>query len=331
MSQIKELLQKYNSRTLLNAGLFVFMLILVSLVILKPGKNSDPNLTKLTKLKQSDVISIVLQRQNEKDINLEKRDGIWFIKEPYQLPANDFRAQTISALVEAVSYLQYDSNNMELAKFKLDKPEVTIQFNNKVTLEIGGVDPIKNRRYVKIDNTLHLVNDTFYYQVIGKVTAYVSYQIVPPNMKLSKITLPKFTLSLNDGNWKLSPAQADVSADSINEFVNEWQHAQSLEIENYKGTKQKNNIRIDFQNSEQPLEFSLLKIQDSSYLVRHDYQLSYKLSDEIAEKLQKLPEPPGTAEIESTEPAAPAEPQAPEETEPAETQQGSGDGNSDTQ
>lgn len=298
---MKALLQNLNSRSLLNIGLFVFILLLVLLVTREPGKDAEKEPARLTELKQADIESIELKRAHETDIKLQKREGIWYITEPYQLPANDFRAQSVLALAETKSHLQYDANTIDLKKFKLDKPEISIVLNKQVTLDIGGVDPIKNRRYVKNGDTLHLVNDTFYYQLIGKVTAYISYQILPPGIKLTKLVLPKFTLSLQEGDWKISPAQKDTSADSINEFVNEWRHAQSLEISEYTGRLRKANIRIFQEDQDEPIRFRLQKKNDNTFLIRNDLRLRYKLSDETAEKLQKLPEPPEPEEPVATE------------------------------
>lgn len=300
---MKDLLQKFNSRNLLNIGLFVFILVLVSVVILEPGKDEAPKARHLTELKQADINHIELNRANEADIKLQKRNGIWYINAPYQLAANDYRALSISALAEVTSHLQYDVNKIDLKKFKLDKPEVSITLNHNTTLEIGGVDPIKNRRYVKNGDTLHLVSDTFYYQVVGKVTAYISYQILPPEIKLSKLELPKFSLNQQDGKWAIDPVQKDASADSINEFVNEWRHAQSLEISEYSGKLRKPNIRIFPKDQQQALEFRLQKENNSTFLIRNDLKLRYKLSDETAEKLQNLPEPPEVPEQPTSEAA----------------------------
>jgi hypothetical protein len=289
---MKALLQKLNSRSLLNIGLFVFILLLVLLVTYEPGTETEKKPVLLTELKQADIEFIELKRAHEKNIKLEKREGVWYITEPYQLPANDFRAQSVVALSETKSHLQYDANTIELKKFKLDKPEISIILNKQVTLEVGGVDPIKNRRYVKNGDTLHLVSDTFYYQLIGKVTAYVSYQLLSPSIKLNKLVLPKFTLTLQAGDWQISPEQKDTSADSVNEFINEWRHAQSLEISEYTGRLRKANIQIFMENQEKPIQFRLQRKNNNTYLIRNDLRLRYKLSDETTEKLQKLPDPP---------------------------------------
>ncbi len=298
---MKELLHKLNSRSLLNIGLLLFILLLISMVWLEPGKEAEKKPVHLTKLKQSDIQDIELRRANETDIKLQKRDGVWYITEPYQLPANDFRAQSVSTLAEIKSHLQYDVKTIELNKFKLDKPEISIILNNKITLDIGGVDPIKNRRYVKNGETLHLVSDTFYYQIVGKVTAYISYQMLPPDIKLSKLVLPKFTITLQEGDWKITPEQKDVSADSINEFVNEWRHAQSLEIAKYNDKPHKANFQVFQEGKDEPTRFSLIKKNDNTFLIRNDLKLRYKLSDETAEKLQKLPDPPEPEEPLATE------------------------------
>lgn len=296
---MKQLLQNLNSRSLLNIGLFAFILLLVLVVTLEPGKEAEKKSVHLTDLKSVDIKQIELKRANTGDITLHKKGGSWFISRPYQLLANDFRAQSVAAVAEATSHLQYDAKGIDLKKFKLDKPEVILVLNDKVTLEIGGVDPINNRRYVLNGDALHLVDDTFYYQLIGMVTSYISYQILPTDIKLSKLVLPKFSLVQQEGDWQLSPKQKDISSDSINEFVNEWRHAQSLEISEYKGKPGKPNIQIFQESKDEPIRFRLQKQSDNTYLIREDLKLRYKLSDEIAEKLQQLPEPPEPIEADT--------------------------------
>lgn len=298
---MKALLKNINARNLLNIGLFIFILLLVLVVVMEPGKEPEKQIVHLSKLKQADIDHIELIRHNAGNITLVKQDGVWYLSKPYHLPANEFRARSVAALAEARSHLQYDANSMDLKKFQLAKPDITVILNDKLKLEIGGVDPLNNRRYVKNGNTLHLVNDTFYYQLIGQVTAYISYQLLPPESKLSKLVLPKFTLNQQDGIWQLAPAQKDTSADSLNEFVNEWRHAQSLEVSEYKGKPGKADILIYRENETDPIRFRLQKQQGTTYLVRDDIKLRYKLSDEIAEKLQTLPEPIEPADTEQTD------------------------------
>ncbi|MDH5444300.1 MAG: DUF4340 domain-containing protein [Gammaproteobacteria bacterium] len=299
-TKIKSIIQQLDSRSWLNIGMLLFILLLILLAFIEPGEKDTKQIVTLTNLKQADIKQIEIRRSNDEDITLRHKNDIWYMSSPYQLPANDFRAQSASALAEIKSHLQYNVSNINLKEFKLDKPEITIILNDMVTLEIGGVDPINNRRYVKNGDTLHLVSNTFYYQLKGQITTYISYQIIPPETEITKLILPKLTLTLESGNWKLHPAQEDISADRINEFLDEWQHAQSLEISKYTGRKRKNDIQIYYKDQLQPIGFSLMKKQDSIFLVRNDLGISYKLSDEIAEKLQKLPDPPEPPESSTT-------------------------------
>ena len=92
-----------------------------------------------------------------------------------------------------------------------------------------------------------------------------------------------------------------MSADSINEFVNEWRHAQSLEIAKYNDKPHKANFQVFQEGKDEPTRFSLIKKNDNTFLIRNDLKLRYKLSDETAEKLQKLPDPPEPEEPLATE------------------------------
>ena len=282
----------FNSRLILNIGLAVVVLMLVLVVVFEPGKAPPPEKVRLTSLKQDDIKQIHIKRNKQADIVLEKRGPVWFMLKPYHLAANDFRAKSIMQLAEAESHLQYDTASIDLAKFDLKTATTSVTFNNTLTLEMGNSDPLQRRRYVRNGNTLHLITDNLYYNIIATPTSFLSYQLLPPDSKFSKLELPNFTMQLEQGRWTVTPTPKDLSADSITELLNEWRHAQALEIEEYEGPAKKGQFKIHLQGQDSPIGFSYTREEDDHYLIRHDLKLRYKISEEIAKNLQELPPPP---------------------------------------
>ena len=281
----------FNSRLLLNIGLALVVLILALVLVFEPGKEAAPEKILLTKLKQDDITHIHIQRQDQADIVLEKRGQVWFMLQPYQLAANDFRVTSILQLATAESHHQYNTADIDLAQFKLKTPTVRVTFNQTLTLELGNSDPIKRRRYVKNGPTLHLITDNIYYNLVATATSYLSYQLLPPDSRFSKLELPALTLQLSQGRWTVTPKPKNLSADSITELLNEWRYAQALEVEEYSGPQTPVQIKIHLQDREQPIGFSLVQEDGEHYLIRHDLKLRYKLSDDLLKNLQELPPP----------------------------------------
>lgn len=277
-----------NSRLILNIGLLAAIGILVLLVMFEPGKEPEPEKIRLTPLTEDKVNHILIKRKGLADIELEKRNKVWFMLKPYPLLANDFRASTVTRLANKVSQIQYKLDKVDIKKFKLDIPEATIQFNKEFTVEVGGNEPIKRRRYVKSNNQLHIVNDNFYYQIMSKATTYAAYKLLSPELSLSKLELPGLLVEFKDNRWHVAPQPKDYSADSLTNLLNEWRNAQSLEIEKYDGPRLKDKIRIHLRDSKQVISFAVKNDKPDVYLIRNDLKLQYKLTDDMYQKLITL-------------------------------------------
>ncbi|MDH5407282.1 MAG: DUF4340 domain-containing protein [Gammaproteobacteria bacterium] len=277
-----------NSRLILNIGLLAIIGILVLLVKFEPGKEPEPEKIRLTPLTEENVNHIFIQRKGLPDIELEKRNKVWFMLKPYPLLANDFRVSSVTRVAKMVSHIQYKLDKVDIKKFKLDKPEATIRFNKEYTVEVGSNEPIKRRRYVKSNNQLHIVNDNFYYQVMSKATTYAAYKLLSPEISLSKLELPGLQVEFKDNQWHVKPRPKDFSADSLTNLLNEWRNAQSLEIEKYEGPRLKDKITLRMQDSQQAISFAVKKDKPDVYLIRNDLKLQYKLTDDMYQKLITL-------------------------------------------
>ena len=148
-----------SSRNLLNLVLLIVIAALVAVVVYEPGKKVTP-VVKLTPLSKSDVNKIEISRIGAPKVVLEKKGSKWQVLQPYAMPANDFKVEAISELAEAESKAHYPIKQGEdLKPYGLDIPRITIIFNDKYKLEFGKTDPLKYQRYIRDDNTLHLIFD----------------------------------------------------------------------------------------------------------------------------------------------------------------------------
>lgn len=283
---------KPNTRLLLNIGLLAVIGVLALVVVLEPGKAPPPEKATLTPLKLEEVNHILIKRDGKSDIELEKRNKVWFMLKPHRVAANDFRAQTIARIATAESHAHYDIGTVDTKKFKLDKPEARLIFNKQYNTALGNNEPLKRRRYMQSDLQLHIVDDIFYYQVMSPATTYISYNLLPPDSKINRLELPKLNLRLKESNWQITPVPKDYSADSVTGLLNEWRHAQSLEVEKYTGNKLKPAIKIHLVGQDKPVSFAIKRDAPDAFLIRLDSSLQYKLTTEMLDKLLTLPPPP---------------------------------------
>lgn len=277
-----------SKRNLLNLVLLGVVIVLVSVVALEPGKTPEKEKAKLTALNKAAVSKIHIKRMGKKDIQFEKVDNVWQMTSPYQLPANDFRIDSILRLVETESHSQHDLTKLNKRDFKLDKPEVVVTYNDSVSVLFGGNEPLDHRRYLQIENTLHLVSDTVYYHVSGKPTALVSLQLLPENAAIKAIQLPDRKLELKDGRWQIENEPEEMASDAVTQLLNEWKLVQALDILEATDKPGKEQIKIFIESQEKPIVFSIVKRKPDFVLLRQDKGVQYQLTEDSAERLLQL-------------------------------------------
>lgn len=280
-----------STRNLLNLALLILVLVLISFVIFEPGKDKPITLPTLTKLKANDIQDITIKRRGDKsNLIFNKTAQGWMMLKPYRQSANGFRLDSILKLLSATSYSQNSLMNLDPDKFGLKQPLATITFN-KTAIEFGNNNSLKHHRYVKIDSTLHMIPDTFYYQLAAKAASFINHKLITENIKITELTLPALKLVQHNGKWELSPRNSKsdkVSADSINKLIDEWQLSQAHDIKITKSTpKSKANIIINLSDGT-TLRFKSNAHKDNFTLTNIDSGVRYILSSDRKDKLLKL-------------------------------------------
>ncbi len=296
------------SRTLLNLALLFIVLILGAVVMLEPGKTPTPKPELLTHLKGSEVRQIKIVRRDKNTIELQKQSDHWRMLTPFNLPANDYKVESVLNLLKTESAARYDLADLDPARFDLVKPAVSIDFNHSLKIDFGNIAPLQKQRYVRIGKQLHLIPDYYYYQLIGSATDYLDHALIPAGGKIIRLELPSLTLALKDSKWTLSPENKRYSADAYTDLLNEWQQAHALELRPLKNKDKKNlpgkQIHILLQGSDKPINYSLQQTEDEFILIRSDKNIEYVIPKDKAEALLSLQKnTPDTPAVQNKKPA----------------------------
>ena len=280
------------SRLWLNLALLLLLGILLLVVVYEPGREVEPPPTTLTQLTPETVNHVHLKRITGKDVELVKEsDGQWWMHNPYHLPANEFRVQSLLHLSQAQSLSSHALNELQPATYGLDKPRVIVTFNRTEQIKFGDTEPLQQRRYVQAGDQLHTIVDTFYYQAAASPTIYLNYSLLPPAVNIVKLVLPGLQLSIEEGQWQRTPQHPELSADASIELINNWQHAQALELRPTEVKDGKADIEVYIKGQAEPIRFKLLQTEDEVSLIRLGMGLQYIIADEVHQRLASLPEP----------------------------------------
>lgn len=278
-----------STRNLVNLLLLVVIAGLVAIVVYEPGITPEPENPKLTSLNQDDVNHILIQRKADDDIELEKVNGAWQLLKPYQLPAHEFRAQSILRLAEAESLSQNDLAGLDKSTFGLDNPRAIVTFNQSEKILFGSNEPLQQHRYVQVGNTLHTIVDSFYYQVAAALSTYIDHRLLASDNKITRLELPELSVELKQGKWQLTPQPEDYSADNVTELLNNWRNAQAIEIAKTAKVDSNQVVKIYLQDKPAPLSYAVVKNEKGIALVRNDLGLAYSITEDSYNKLFTLP------------------------------------------
>lgn len=281
-----------SKRNLINVFLLFIIIILVSLVIYEPGKKTAITPPKLTNLKSNDIQHIRITRTtsntNEQKIDFINTPDGWMMNKPYKISANSFRIESLLKLLESVSLSQNSLNGLSKKTFGLDKPSATITFNSDVNIVFGNNKSLKNHRYVQIGSTLHMIADTFYYQLSAKSESYINHKLLPKSHKILKLTLPNIVLDKKGAKWEVTPVAGEISADSINQLISEWSLSQAYDIKVEKPEKKRNaNITVLLDNNK-TLYFKMGKDKEKFTLKNTNSGIRYIMSADRRDKLLKF-------------------------------------------
>ncbi len=280
------------SRTLVNLALLVIVLILVAVVIFEPGKTPRPKPELLTSMKSSDVKQIKIIRRHKGTIELKKQSAHWRMLKPFNLPANNYKVESVLNLLQTESIARYDLTDLDPARYDLVTPAVSILFNNSLKIDFGNIAPLQKQRYVRIGKQLHLIPDYYYYQLVGSATDYLDHALIPEGKKIVRLELPDLTLALKGGKWTLSPENKDYSADAYTDLLKQWKHAIALELRPLKDKNKKNTahkqIHIFLRGNDKPINYTLLHTRDKFILIRADKNIEYVMPKNKAATLLHL-------------------------------------------
>ncbi len=288
--------------------ILVIIVILLSLIAwYQPGLHKTV-LQYLSSLNVKEINTIILERRDIGSIKLKKYQNGWFLQEPYQLPANPQRVNTVTALARKRSYSQFKANESDLARYHLANPLVSIWFNER-KFAIGSEDPINRQRYamdindniLSGNNTIHLINGAIFYQLRANLDTFISPALLPPQSSIKRIIWADKNLTIANGRWQLTPESPGTPSDSIAQFIQYWQQTQASRVETNVSLSITNaellkspSIKISFSpfgstdSTIDTIHYLIIQDGEKIKLLRTDIQVAYWISPQILKNITEF-------------------------------------------
>ncbi len=279
-----------NSRWRLNLVLLILVSVLVLLAVYEPGKKA-PVVQPITPLLISDIDRIGI-KYGDSDIQFRKQATHWIITAPVKTVASQLRINGLLELAGAHSFASFAVAPEDLEKYGIGKGQITF---NDTSIRFGDVEEVNKRRYVYVNNKVHLIVDSYYHQLITDVTSFVSTRLLPPDSKIASLGLkplkqPYLKLQRAAGErWRVLPDSVLASADQLNQLIDTWQTGTALYVSKATAAPSAGTIDISLVSGK-TLAFQIIRTEPDEFILRRpDIGIDYHMLAETRKQLLQLP------------------------------------------
>ena len=272
------------SRWIINLLLLLAIGILSLVAVFEPGIEAPPEAQTVTALALDQVRRVHINRPVRDDLVLLKTGaGNWILERTPALPADNFKVNALIRLVEQKAVRSYPVSELELSQLQLDPPYATAIFND-AAIEFGSLEPLEGLRYLRVADRVLLVPDLYQHLIEAGYSQFVRRRLFGEGSRISRISLPDFSISREGGSWSVEPQQ-QASADDLQLFIERWQNAAALNVQAADAAEGGEVVDIVLADREQSIKFLITAREPELVLVRPDLAIQYRMGSSGASLL----------------------------------------------
>jgi hypothetical protein len=288
------------SRWIVNLLLLALVLGIGAFIKFRPQQEVKVNDTsyEVSTLKLGAFTKLSIEFPAKAGLAFEKKDGYWYLSQPYKARADQMMVQRIISLVGAKSTQKLPLK--DLAQFGLDQPKLKLKFDNEEFL-FGTFNPVSSEQYVSYQDAVYLLPVSYAESAQSPVEEYLDKSPFKPSeqkqiagfdfSRLEQWENNRLNVDLVDGKWKVSDPKAKPSQTDMKEwFDSYWRNISVQRVETYTPDR-----RINYPSFEVKLtdgkKVHLDKIQESPELLigRPDEGVMYHVPMDVGFTLLNPP------------------------------------------
>ena len=262
---------------------------------LKPAARDSETQT-LSALKSADVKRVRVERFNvaqapspgskpQLAVALERHEDNWRITAPFAARADTFQVGRLLMILDARSAVRYPA--ADLARFALDRPSAKVTLEDQV-FAFGAINTTTREQYVLTGDSVYLIPLGPGAALPRDPNALIARELFAPGETPVRLELPEVTAALQDGTWRIEPAQKDASADDRVAWIGMWQHAIALRAARYDGAAPAQTARVTLKQGP-PVTMGIAQREPELVLVRTDEGVAYHFAGGIGKRLLSPP------------------------------------------
>ena len=270
-------------RAALNLALLAAVIALALFAYYRPHKAAPEH--KLSAIKAADATSIRVEIAGSPPIALARTGADWNLTTPLAARADSVQVQRLLEILDATAKDRFPATG--LARYDLNEPPARLTINQQ-TFGFGAVNEMSREQYVLTQDGIYPVSLRYGTLLPRTVHQLVSRQLFAADEAPVAFRFDDFRLELRDGKWLLTPPAADLSADDVTRWVDEWRLAAALGVLPASNRKPLTVVKVTLKAGTE-ISLAVLQREPQLVLARSDRPFEYQLNADAAKRLLSPP------------------------------------------
>lgn len=260
-------MKRANRINLLLIGIVAVLGFLIHLQVRKEISQFEPPLTAIDPAR---VERIAVRCQQCVERRFERRNGRWYMQQPYAMAADDIALERLLSIAGAAVRVRHAGDAFDLRKVGLDPPLMSIEFG-VVTIDIGTSDALRGDRYARVGDSIAMVPDRFSPFLAALPEAELDRHLATPGIELRQVRIDGVDHAERVADW------AKVAAQKIRAASSTTNADDAIHIELALG-------------NDEHIEYHLLRSDEGYIARRSEPALDYSLSEaQVQQLLGEIP------------------------------------------
>jgi len=272
-------------RSWLGLALLAALVVALAAALLVRPRTADEAGFAVTTLDRNAARHVTLERPGRPTVVLDQENGRWRLSAPYKARAEPFQVQRMLGILGARGAARFPSE--DLARFELETPSATLTVNGE-RFAFGAINAVTREQYVRAGNSIYAVGLAHGAALPADAEALIQRQLFEPGEVPVRFELPRFSIALDAGRWRVMPASEDTGADAITGWVQRWRQAQALRAGPLTSPPGREVVRIELEDG-RTLSLAIMQREPELVLARLDENVRFHFPVDTARQLLTPP------------------------------------------
>ena len=216
---------------------------------------------------------------------LERKAGVWRITAPFAARAEPLQAERLLGILDARASARLPAR--DLAQYGLATPSGRLTLDEQM-FSFGGINQLTREQYVLTNNAVYAIPLSQRTTLPRDVDALIARALLAPDEYPVRFALADFSMTLDEGRWRLEPDANETTGDERNAWVDAWRSATAIRVTRAPTPSASSTIAVMLKDGTR-LALGIVQREPELVLSRPDEGIEYFFLSEIGKRLLEPP------------------------------------------